>query len=555
MERNIFWQIDAINEITEDSCLKAERLHGAKIKKLAKFLDMTDMQTVLFCAICELCYGASASIENIANFFGCSRVKLLSYSSDFKELQRRHFIRKQAHNRRRGSETVFVLPPDVFRALAEDRPYAYQVPHFDKCEQWIESVMSNHKDCQMGEIDTDEMDQNCEELIAENQHLPIVMKFHKYTHGLSQTEKKLFLFTMVQAFDFNYEEAFGADDWKYLKANEDSVVWNCMERNLKSGLSPLITLGHIAHVFREGRASQDEYCLNQDVKKDLFEECLSSMVASCEQKLKNKLIDCEKKATKELFFNAKTQDEINLLDEMMGVNNLVSVQQSLLEGGLRCGITCAFYGVPGVGKTELVYQLCKKHHRKLFKVDLSAVQSKWVGESEEHTRQIFTDYRELCDCCRKSGELLPVLFINEADGFFCKRTTHIDHSVDQMHNTMQNIILEEMEELDGIMIITTNLMDNFDSACLRRFLYSVEFEKPTTETSANIYHSMFPMLDKVESLRLANEFPNLSGGNIENVKRKSVIEYAVRHTAIDYNLVRRFCAEERTPHTIAKIGY
>jgi len=95
--------------------------------------------------------------------------------------------------------------------------------------------------------------------------------------------------------------------------------------------------------------------------------------------------------------------------------------------------------------------------------------------------------------------------------------------VDKMENTMQNIILQEMEQFDGIMIATTNLAQNMDPAFERRFLYKIMFERPDASVRANLWQEMIPELGSDECQALGEQF-DFSGGQIENVARKYAID-------------------------------
>ena len=179
---------------------------------------------------------------------------------------------------------------------------------------------------------------------------------------------------------------------------------------------------------------------------------------------------------KSLFFNTSEQEQIERLTCLLSTENLPSVQERLEEQGMRKGFACLFYGAPGTGKTETVLQLARQTGRDLMQVDIAGLRDKWVGESEKNIKEVFARYRRLC----QNSEVMPILFFNEADAIINKRTENIEHSVDKMDNAMQNIILQEIENLDGILIATTNLTSNLDRAFERRFLYKVEFHKPTS---------------------------------------------------------------------------
>ena len=100
-----------------------------------------------------------------------------------------------------------------------------------------------------------------------------------------------------------------------------------------------------------------------------------------------------------------------------------------------------------------------------------------------------------------------------------------------------------METLPGILIATTNLSQNFDSAFERRFIFKVYFEKPTPEVASHIWQSMLPMLTENEALQLAREY-SFSGGQIENVVRKQQVEYILTGNHITMADLHTFCKQE-----------
>ena len=122
----------------------------------------------------------------------------------------------------------------------------------------------------------------------------------------------------------------------------------------------------------------------------------------------------------------------------------------------------------------------------------------------------------------KKSKKAPILLFNEADAIINKRQEGAERAVDKMENSIQNIILQEMENLDGIMIATTNLAQNMDKAFERRFLYKIKFEKPTLEARMHIWHEMIPTLSENDTMTLAEKY-EFSGGQIENIARHNAI--------------------------------
>lgn len=250
---------------------------------------------------------------------------------------------------------------------------------------------------------------------------------------------------------------------------------------------------------------------------------------------------------KKLFYSEQVQKQISMLGESLVQKNLEAMQKRLTEKGLPKGIAAIFYGYPGTGKTETVYQLAKQTDRKIFHVDIAESKSMWFGESEKRIKKIFTDYRQLCKSCRQHHENTPILLFNEADALISRRKNVSSENVAQTENAMQNILLEEMEKLDGIMIATTNLCDNMDKAFERRFLFKVKYEKPNIEARTNIWKNKMKELPAEDAEKLAGQF-DFSGGEIDNIVRKCEMNEIISGKKPDYNRLVELCKEERLVH-------
>jgi SpoVK/Ycf46/Vps4 family AAA+-type ATPase len=183
---------------------------------------------------------------------------------------------------------------------------------------------------------------------------------------------------------------------------------------------------------------------------------------------------------------------------------------------------------------------------------MSKLKSKWVGDSEKSVRGVFRMYRSLCRSCEKA----PILLFNEADGIIGIRREGATSAVDKMENSIQNIILHEMENLDGILIATTNLTQNLDPAFERRFLYKICFEKPDVSVREKIWHTMLPALSEEQCASLASAY-DLSGGQMENVARKFSINsilYGGEKSPMD--ILHAYCNAERLDNqTTRRIGF
>lgn len=112
-----------------------------------------------------------------------------------------------------------------------------------------------------------------------------------------------------------------------------------------------------------------------------------------------------------------------------------------------------------------------------------------------------------------------------------------------MNNAIQNLILQEMEVLDGILIATTNLTENFDEAFERRFLYKILFRAPEAGVKAKIWKSMVDDLSEDEATRLASDY-GFTGGQIENISRKLDVDYILSGEDPDFERIVSLCQAE-----------
>lgn len=164
----------------------------------------------------------------------------------------------------------------------------------------------------------------------------------------------------------------------------------------------------------------------------------------------------------------------------------------------------------------------------------------WVGESEKNIKGIFDDYKKEVKQLAKA----PILLFNEADAIIGKRQVGAERAVEKMENSIQNIILQEIEQLDGILIATTNLAENMDKAFERRFLYKIQFEKPDLNCRTQIRQAMIPPLNDADASYLAGK--DFSGGEIENIARHFTIQTILHGKSENMvNSLAEFCESER----------
>lgn len=177
------------------------------------------------------------------------------------------------------------------------------------------------------------------------------------------------------------------------------------------------------------------------------------------------------------------------------------------KGTRGLGITALFAGASGTGKTMAAEVLANALELDLYRIDLSAVVSKYIGETEKHLRHVF-------DAAEAGG---AILLFDEADALFGKRS-EVKDSHDRYANIEISYLLQRMEQYRGLAILTTNLQEHLDRAFVRRLRFIVNFPFPDSLQRGEIWRRIFPRATPVENLdleRLARL--NIAGGNIRNI--------------------------------------
>ena len=191
------------------------------------------------------------------------------------------------------------------------------------------------------------------------------------------------------------------------------------------------------------------------------------------------------------------------------------------------GMLMLFAGPPGTGKTFAAGAIAKALGKNLLITDVSKVQSMWVGESEKNVRRIFTVFERIV----RRTENPPVLLLNEADQFLSKRLKDTGSSVDVMFNSMQNLFLEAFEKLRGVLIATTNMKENLDTAFSRRFHLKLDFPIPEEKEREALWNlhlpSSIPGAKEIDVNYLSKLY-KLTGGQISIIVKNAATEAAGR---------------------------
>ena len=244
-------------------------------------------------------------------------------------------------------------------------------------------------------------------------------------------------------------------------------------------------------------------------------------------------IDWEK-----LYYNSAEREQIETLTTALDDTNYKDLVERMKIQGMKAGFSVLLYGFPGTGKTSSVKQIAKATGRTIYMVEIDRIQSKWVGESEKNLAKVFEEYKY----CKKYFNIDPILLFNEADAILGKRF-NVNSAVDKTFNALQNILLQELEDFEGIFMATTNLADHLDKAFDRRLLYKVNFQKPEKSISKQILSHAFSYLTE-EIIERLNECYSLTGGQISNIRKKLLVKSILTKDLNLEEYVQLLCKEE-----------
>jgi SpoVK/Ycf46/Vps4 family AAA+-type ATPase len=206
-------------------------------------------------------------------------------------------------------------------------------------------------------------------------------------------------------------------------------------------------------------------------------------------------------------------DQVEILREM--VATIRSRPLVLEEWGVgkklaaSAGITALFFGSPGTGKTMGAEVIARELGLDLYKIDLSNMISKYIGETEKNLEKIFNE----------AESSNAILFFDEADAIFGKRS-EVKDAHDRYANIEVSYLLQRMESYNGVTILATNLKANLDDAFTRRIQFAVDFPFPKELDRLRIWQTLFPPdvpRDPTLNLELMAERFDLAGGNIRNI--------------------------------------
>ncbi|HNX86514.1 MAG TPA: ATP-binding protein [Bacteroidales bacterium] len=549
--KNLINIVELIANQAANSTLSNQFMKNIKdpAEELSAFLGCTRIQAVLFSVVCSLNFSnKTVGLEQVANWLGSNPLSLARYLNDLENLQKKKILRSEPEisnisNISSIPTTSFSVNPEVFNALRKGEPIMKTRQRIQDSYGLIKAICAVIGQCNEELISVNEMWKEIATVEKECSSIKFCRDLKSQVND--KQERALFLNLCDEYFAGN----FNCDLLEKIRQIEHEE-----QRQLEIRFR--ITTG-VSQLVKKDLIETRESFFRSDIEIRLTDNAVGLItsdnprISVCMQDKKNPdLILSGNIVKKDLLFAPREKEKLESLIRVLMPAEHGKLVRRLSASGMKTGIAILLDGPPGTGKTESVLQIARRTGRDIYQVTISETKSKWFGESERVIKSVFDRYRKLS----KEATLTPILFFNEADGIFSSRKRIGESDMDQTENAIQNIILQELEDFSGILIATTNMMQNFDKAFERRFLYKIHLGKPTAEIRSLIWKNRIPLLSKEKTLELARKF-DLTGGQIDNVVRKYSIERIHNGKPPTQRQIESLCLEESPNHEINRIGF
>lgn len=518
-----------------------------ELDSLSSYFKTSTEQTLFLSIIFALNFNDNTvNLKSLTDHFSCNPLNILKYHTDLESLCNKNIIKKKKSLY--GSDVVFandsfIIEEKVIKAIIQNKTIpSLKTNSFESIIELLGKIYELAKERDYGEISTEQLLFDVEKFISYNKQFPLI----NYVRNLELDEIDSFILLYTI-----FKSIYSSE--KILLTHIIEKLFDEPSRRIRYFQNVLsynnsLVQGKIIEVKESSFLNDLEIKLSDSTLRSL--NLLGLKIVTNKTKKENVIIP-SKIQHKELYFNNEETKQLSLMEKLMSDEKFKEVQTRLSNKKLPVGVTCLLSGPPGVGKTEFAMQIARKTGREILKVDISQSKSMWFGESEKLIKQIFIDYYNLCDSTDKT----PILFFNEADGIISKRQDIIHSNIGNTENTIQNIILEELEKFKGIFLATTNLINNFDTAFERRFLFKVKLNQPDLITKQKIWKLKLPNLTDKDYLYLSVNF-DFSGGEIDNVARKCAIQEIIYGKEIGFEITLEFCKSEKLiKNSSKKIGF
>lgn len=549
---NIISALEQVFLQAKDS--KLDRNNFKSVEKelsvLNEYFHTNDMESILITLVMNVENFENARVKKMASYVGLNHLNFLPFATNLMALHQRNIITPSYGENYELSED-YALEPKLITYLSKNERIPSEILQVSETENNFHEFLN-----EIDGLKEKKAKKKLNEFYFRNELNEITNKYIQFKlvsfakKNLNKVEQFVFFVTILDAIsycnnDYNTNLQNTVEEGTFKRRDAFEYVQNFLQDKTRLNKLKLVEKDSAAfsnrHYIRLTTNALKMLSEWEGINIEFKEEVKNKNLLYPEQIKKNKLI-----------YNPSELEAIARIDGVLVEKSFQKLKSNLTSNNLPEGITCLLYGEPGTGKTATVYELARKHKRAVFKVEISETKSMWYGESQKLVKKIFTDYYE----AKEKEKRCPILLFNEADAIIGKRKVGGNASTSETENAIQNILLEELENFKGILFATSNLVMNLDTAFERRFLFKVKYAKPSLQNAAAIWKIKLPTITKEQAMELAINYP-FSGGEIDNIVRKYIMEHVLHGERPSFETIISFCNQEKWEASTMgnKIGY
>lgn len=358
-----------------------------------------------------------------------------------------------------------------------------------------------------------------------------IFKTQRFTH--EGNPKMELVADNVATFEINdKEEIADLHIWK----NRINNIFGAVSQSIKTDVSKYCPPPDSVEIHFISRNNTDQTNTSEDNKPNLAQNTENESIIVREPRWN----------FQDMYIESKVLDEINRTLLIAKYREKLFDEWKLGNGQqIGRAVVFNFYGPSGTGKSMTGEAIAAELGKKVYAVNYSELESKYVGETPKNIVAAF----------RKAQADNAVLIFDEADSFLGKRLTNVTQSADYGVNITRSVMLLELEKFDGVVIFTTNLVSNYDEAFKRRILTSIKFELPNEYARRKIWEIYLnrglPLADEVTTEILANRYDNISGADIKDMLLHAAVSALYRNennpaiTLADFDIAYKMIMSRR----------
>ncbi|MDO4511689.1 MAG: hypothetical protein Q4B68_07735 [Bacteroidales bacterium] len=352
--------IDALVERSRDCRLTQAffNVNAPIISRLSAKLGLNEHQALLV-AIATEHMRAGLDIDNVSDYFSCTNAKAMCYKAELEEMYKQGMMRKRCE----VFDCNYYLTDTMLKSLSNDEQFVPQWKRKLTDEEFVDEIQKVIELLEGDDISLDEAMKMLRNYFSSNSHLTYVTGVNEL--HLPDLDFVLLVFICQSVLSGRCSGLRVRSVTTVLGRRYKGRV---LEKELTEGNNLLQDLGLVEYVNGDGQATPDHVCITEKTKKGILADYDLSDVF--DQRAKKGLVNCEDLVEKTLYYNPAEEKQIARLKELLEEDNFKDVRARMKEAGMRTGFACLFYGSPGTGKTETIYQLARLTGRCIMEVDI-----------------------------------------------------------------------------------------------------------------------------------------------------------------------------------------